>query len=236
MYVCGCVCVLASSFSSGDSRDSARPATRHRGPFGSFTRAATALVPTSSGTVDSVPTPAAACLTTPPLLRWPSAAQPADCYSELWWWSTRVSAITTAPTHRTLTLLFGDTGLDSLITCQTSLTDSSSLKLATHVERTLRETWCITRWIQIGILNGLWKRKWHCRFKKKKTVIECVGWILIFTHILCLHLFTTPAPWKANILVFLSLSKMQMIQIKLYYIALFKTEVAKCFTARRKGK
>lgn len=153
-----CVC----HFPSGDSRGSAKPATRHQGPFGSFTRAVTALGPTSSGTADSAPTLAAAHLTKPPLLRWPSTAPLADCYSELWWWSTRASVTTTAPTRRSEILLFGRTGPDQPLwelheNSKTSLTDTGN--------RTVRETLCIIRWIHKGILwlMDLESENDHCR-------------------------------------------------------------------------
>lgn len=120
IYACIACCIFLSWLAfvlsvrvcSGDSRVTARPATRHRVPSGSFTRAATAPTPTTSGTAASAPTPAAARLFTPPPPRWPSTAPPADSYSERWWWSTRVFVITTAPTHLTVTLLCGASGPD----------------------------------------------------------------------------------------------------------------------------
>lgn len=105
-----CLCVFSVFFPSGDSRDIAKPATCHQGQSGLSTRAATALKRTSSATAGSAPTRGAAHRTIPPLLRWPSTAQAAECCSELWWWSTHVCVITTAPMRRTLTPLCGDTG------------------------------------------------------------------------------------------------------------------------------
>lgn len=110
--VCLLLCVSVFCFPSGVSRGGARPATCHQGPFSLFTRAATALVLISSTTAGSALTLAAAHLTKPALLRWPSSAPLAECYSELWWWSTLVSVTTTAPTHHSVTLHCGATGPD----------------------------------------------------------------------------------------------------------------------------
>lgn len=97
---------------SGASRGDARPATRLRAPFASFTRAATAPAPTSCGTAASAATRAAARRTKPPRPRWASSAPPADCWNEPWWWSTRASATTTAPTPPTVTQHCGGTDPD----------------------------------------------------------------------------------------------------------------------------
>lgn len=113
----GCCCGASSSYSvtvannpvcfSGDSRGSARRATQHRGPSVSFTTAAIARALTAWNTVVSAPTLAAALLSKPPPLRWPSAASRAAWLREQWCWSTRVPVTTTALTLRSETRPFG---------------------------------------------------------------------------------------------------------------------------------
>lgn len=109
-----CVCVCACCVPCGDSWDIARPATHRQAPSGSFTRAATALAPTSCSTAGTVLTPAAVRLFRPPPLRWPSAVPPADCGSKPWWWSSRALVTITAPTGLSITLHYGATGPDSV--------------------------------------------------------------------------------------------------------------------------
>lgn len=107
-----CVGVCACCVPCGDSRGIARPATHRQAPSGSFTRAATALVPTSCSTAGTALTPAAVRLFRPPPLRWPSAVQPADCCSKLWWWYSRAFVTITAPTGLSITLHYGAIGPD----------------------------------------------------------------------------------------------------------------------------
>lgn len=80
------------------SRGSVGPATHRQAPFGCSTRAASALTLTGCATAASAAAPPAACLITPALLRWPSAAWRVHWCGGPWWWSTRVCAATAAPT------------------------------------------------------------------------------------------------------------------------------------------
>lgn len=95
-----------------DGRGSARPATSHRAPFGCFTRAASVLRFTGCGTAVDALTHAAASLTRPAPLRWPSAAWQGRWYGGLWCWYTHVSAATSAPTGLFATQRSGPTGPD----------------------------------------------------------------------------------------------------------------------------
>lgn len=155
-----CLCMVFF-FLSGDSRHIARPATHHQAPSGLFTRAATALGPTSSGTADSAPTPAAARPIKPQRLTWPSSARPVESYRDLWWWSSLVFVTTSAPMHLTVTLLCGATGLDRPVGAlipseEEDLTDSGAEQCEKHDQVDPHRR---------PLINGPWKRK--CIFVDK---------------------------------------------------------------------